>query len=170
MGVGLDMSPHYRKFLVDYLLINPDSPLGLPGKHQGFNTGVVLYRFDNMRKSKLYNSFLNPERVNELSKLYMYNMTLGDQDWFTNLGFSHPELFYILPCQFNAQTSIQYLRPPWESMFDKYHYCDEKKNMKIIHRNGCGPMPEQCGYTPEPDSEYWAGGKSHMTDMYMDML
>lgn len=168
MAVGLDLSPHYRKFLLKYLKKNPDSPLGLPGKQQGFNTGVVLYRFDNMRKSNLYNSYITPERVNELTKLYMYNMTLGDQDWFTNLGFSQPELFYLLPCQFNAQTSIQYLRPPWESVFDEYHYCDKKRNMKIIHRNGCGPMPEQCGYTPEPDSEYWAG-KSHITDMYMDI-
>ena len=168
MGVGLDLSPHYRKFLADYLIINPGSSLGLPGKQQGFNTGVVLYRLDNMRKSKLYNSYITPERVTKLTQLYLYNMTLGDQDWFTNLGFSHPDLFYILPCQFNAQTSIQYLQPPWESVFDQYHNCDQKKNVKIYHRNGCGPMPEQCGYTPPPDSEYWQG-KSHLTDMYMDI-
>lgn len=168
MGVGLDLSPHYRKFLVDYLVRHPDTPLGLPGKQQGFNTGVVLYRLDNMRKSKLYNSYITPEKVTELTRLYMYNMTLGDQDWFTNLGFSHPELFYILPCQLNTQLSIQYLQPPWESVFDKYHYCDVKKNQKIIHRNGCGPMPQQCGYTPPPDSEYWKG-KSYITDMYMDI-
>merc|ERR1719483_700444 len=117
MAVGLDLSPHYRKFLADYLIVHPDTPLGLPGKQQGFNTGVVLYRFDNMRKSKLYNSYFTPDKVTELTKLYMYNMTLGDQDWFTNLGFSHPELFSVLPCQYNAQTSIQYLQPPWESVF-----------------------------------------------------
>jgi hypothetical protein len=32
---------------------------------------------------------------------------LAEQDFFTNLGFTHPDLFQILPCHFNAQTSIQ---------------------------------------------------------------
>jgi hypothetical protein len=33
---------------------------------QGFNTGVVLYRLDRMRKSKLYNSYLNSAKIKEL--------------------------------------------------------------------------------------------------------
>jgi lipopolysaccharide biosynthesis glycosyltransferase len=33
---------------------------------QGFNTGVVLYRLDRMRKSKLYNSYLTSAKVKEL--------------------------------------------------------------------------------------------------------
>ena len=36
------------------------------------------------------------------------------QDWFTNLAWDQPQLFYILPCVYNAQTNIQLLRPPWE--------------------------------------------------------
>ena len=54
IGVGVDASPHYRKFLENYLRDHPSSPLGLPGSSQGLNTGVVLYRLDNMRKNKLY--------------------------------------------------------------------------------------------------------------------
>jgi hypothetical protein len=33
---------------------------------QGFNTGVVLYRLDRMRKNKLYNSYLNSAKIKEL--------------------------------------------------------------------------------------------------------
>jgi hypothetical protein len=33
---------------------------------KGFNTGVVLYRLDRMRKSELYNSYLTSAKVKEL--------------------------------------------------------------------------------------------------------
>ena len=42
----------------------------------------------------------------------------GAQDWFTNVQLSHPELVHVLPCQYNRQTSIQWLRPPYEV---RYH-------------------------------------------------
>ena len=38
------------------------------------------------------------------------------QDWFTNLAWDQPQLFYILPCVYKAQTNIQLLRPPWEEV------------------------------------------------------
>lgn len=134
MGVGLDMSPHYRKFLASYLSHHPESQLGSPGRLQGFNTGVVLYRLDNMRTSQTYQNYLRVEEVERLATTYKFNYTLGDQDWFTELGWEQPDLFYILPCHFNAQTSIQYLKPPWEETFDSYHYCDTKDKLKIVHR------------------------------------
>ena len=46
MGVGLDLSPHYKKFLAEYIEINPETEIGKPGPRQGFNTGVVLFRWD----------------------------------------------------------------------------------------------------------------------------
>ena len=48
MGVGLDLSPHYKKFLAEYIEINPDTELGKPGPKQGFNTGVVLFRLASL--------------------------------------------------------------------------------------------------------------------------
>ena len=36
-----------------------------------------------------------------------FQISLAEQDFFTNLGFIHPELFHILPCTFNKQESIQ---------------------------------------------------------------
>ena len=108
MAVGRDMSPHYRKFLSDYLLEQPDSELGLPGgARQGLNTGVVIFGLQRMRDSPAYQHFLQPGPAAELISRYRYNLSLGDQDWFTNLAWTRPELFAILPCQYNAQTSIQ---------------------------------------------------------------
>ena len=60
-----------------------------------------------MRSSSLYNKFLTSDRVRQLHSLYIFDYALGDQDWFSELGFSHPNLFHILSCQFNRQTSIQ---------------------------------------------------------------
>jgi len=170
IGVAPDLSPHYRKFLGEYLKDHPDSTLGLPGKKQGFNTGVMLFRLHEMRQSKLYNSYMNPKMVDVLSNKYKYKMSLGDQDWFTNMDFEYPDLFYVLPCRFNTQTSIQYLRPPWEDTFEQYHFCDKKSRVVVFHRNGCGPTPEHCGYTPGPDNEYWkTHSKNHITDANIDV-
>ena len=168
-GVGLDLSPHYRKFLTSYLADQPHSQLGSPGRLQGFNTGVVLYRLDNMRTSQTYHNYIQVEEVERLINSYKFNLTLGDQDWFTELGWDRPDLFHLLPCHFNAQTSIQYLRPPWEESFDSYHYCDTKDKLKIVHRNGCGPMPHACGYTPLQNSTYWKGKKSYLVDLNLNM-
>eukprot|EP00090_Calanus_glacialis_P016733 TRINITY_DN26183_c0_g1_i1.p1 TRINITY_DN26183_c0_g1~~TRINITY_DN26183_c0_g1_i1.p1 ORF type:complete len:433 (-),score=76.24 TRINITY_DN26183_c0_g1_i1:15-1313(-) len=153
MEVGLDLSPHYRTHLSDYYLTDLLSELGMPGRYQGLNTGVVLFHLQKMRESKVYNDNLTPGKVDALFKYYKMKMTVGDQDWFTLLSFEHPDLFTILPCQFNTQTSIQY----WSSnkeIFHSFHHCDVLKNIKIFHRNGCGPNPEHCGSPPAELSEY----------------
>ena len=169
MGVGVDKSPHYRKQLRRFLEDHPNSSLGLPGNKQGLNTGVVLYHLENMRNNKEYQKFMESNKVDELIGKYKYNMTLGDQDWFTNLAWEKPEFFYILPCHYNSQTSLQYLTPPWEEVFDDYHFCDNRTNLKIVHRNGCGPLPQLCGNTPDPNSPYWKGKKNFFVDLHMNI-
>ena len=50
---------------------------------QGFNTGIVLYHLQNMRKSQKYNNYVHPETGAEetisLAKHYQYSSHLGDQ-------------------------------------------------------------------------------------------
>lgn len=169
MGVGVETTPHYRKNLAKYLEDHYGSPLGLPGPQQGLNTGVVLFNFKSMRESGAYQEHLRPDRVDLLIRKYGYKMNLGDQDWFTNLAWDHPEKFFILPCHYNAQTNIQLLTPPWEDVFDSYHYCDVKTKLKIVHRNGCGPIPQMCGNTPDPKSEYWRNKKNFYVDMHVNI-
>jgi len=154
MSVGLDLAPHYRHVLGKYRDLNAGTKFGDPGRYQGFNTGVVLYRLDRMRQSDLYNSYLNSKSIVEMTKTFMYKISLAEQDFFTNLGFLHPSLFHVLPCQFNKQESIQYLAPPFEEIFESYHYCDEKKNIKVYHINGCGPTLELCKHQNMTGSRY----------------
>ena len=76
-----------------------------------------------MRSSKLYNEFVTGDRVRQLHNLYMFDYSLGDQDWFSELGFSHPDLFHLLPCQFNRQTSIQVEKAKVRMFFERIFNC-----------------------------------------------
>ena len=107
IGIGPDLTPHYREALSGYIPLHPNTTLGLPGPTQGYNSGVVLYRLEEMRRSEEYNKYTTPEGVDSLMTRYSYRMFLAEQDWLTNLGFSHPQMIYNLPCQFNRQTSIR---------------------------------------------------------------
>ena len=170
MGIGLDLSPNYYVQLTKYRKLNAGSKFGYAGRLQGFNTGVVLYNLAAMRQSALYNSYLTPRMITQLSNQFMYSFTLAEQDWFTNLGYIHPHLFYILPCKFNRQTSIQFLRPPWEEIFESFHSCDPKQDVAIFHSNGCGPTPQDCKfYSANSSTEYWRGRDKYMQDIHVDM-
>ena len=171
IGIGLDLSPNYYHQLESYRKHHPDSKFGLAGKTQGFNTGVVLYNLKAMRQSTLYNSYLLPSMVNKVVKQFMYKFTLAEQDWFTNLGYIHPHMFFILPCKFNRQTSIQFLKPPWEEIFESFHSCKPKALVSIYHTNGCGPTPQSCHFDPNQSqgSLYWAGRNIYMEDIHIDV-
>ena len=110
IGIGPDLTPHYRHETREYRARHPDTRVGGPGPGaQGYNSGVVLYRLDRMRASAVYNKYIAPAGVDRLMTSFMYRMFLAEQDWLTNLGWTHPELFYNLPCEFNRQTSIRNL-------------------------------------------------------------
>merc|ERR1719499_1411073 len=123
-----------------------------------------------MRRSSLYNSYLTPDMVTLLEKKYFYGYTLAEQDWFTSLYYSHPDLFYVLPCKFNRQTSIQFLKPPVEDLFEQFHSCEPKSEVVIFHQNGCGPLPSNCNMDLRPDSyngTYWRNHSFHSADVHL---
>ena len=62
---------------------------------QGFNTGVVLFDLERMRRSAEYNQYLEAEEVARVMNKYGYHVSLGDQDWFTNIGFEVSRLMPI---------------------------------------------------------------------------
>merc|ERR1719291_765651 len=73
--------------------------------------------------------------MKNLSMEFKMTFLTGDQDWWAMLSWKKPELFYILPCRFNKQMSLQYLRKPWEEIFDSYHNCSSTKAQTMIfHR------------------------------------
>ena len=46
-----------------------------------------MFDLEKMRQSAEYNSFLEPDEVKRVISKYGYHISLGDQDWFTNIGF-----------------------------------------------------------------------------------
>jgi len=145
IGMSLDLSPFYLESLDDYINIHNGTELGSPGRFQGFNSGVVLFHLERMRGSSLYKDQLKPKKMVELVKSFDgFTISTGDQDWFNLVSFTHPGLFYTLPCVYNMQTSVQYLYHPMEDRFVKYHFCADKSQTKIFHYNGCGPRPDGC--------------------------
>ena len=96
----------------------------------------------------MYNQYVdNVEGIlDKLAEKYLYRSHLGDQCFFTLLGFEFPEWFKILPCGFNYQldTSLA-VQLAYRSIFDKYHNCrdiDTSDDIKIYHGNGGTDIPD----------------------------
>merc|ERR1719244_2125688 len=97
--------------------------MGSPGFFQGFNTGVALYNLAAMRASQEWGNQADPNKITSLAEKYMITGTVGDQDWLTVLGWEKPELFHLLPCQFNVQLDQNYNNTKWADVWDIYHSC-----------------------------------------------
>lgn len=138
IGVANDLTPHYFNLAKSYRKLNPETNIGSPGRSQGFNTGVILYHLGKMRKSPIYAKEAKVNRITELAKKYMIVGAVGDQDWLTVLGWERPELFYLLPCEYNVQVHEGYNTEEWSELWPLYRNCSkpEDKDTKIIHRNG----------------------------------
>ncbi|TRY61033.1 hypothetical protein TCAL_01446 [Tigriopus californicus] len=143
MGVGLDLSPHYRHVLRYYREQNPGTHIGEPGRFQGLNTGVVLFDFEKMRTNVDFNRMvMNHEGVvDRLSEKYIFKSHLGDQCLFTLLALERPEWFHVLPCEFNYQLDTSMMRYPFLHIFQSYHNCTASP--KIYHGNGGFEIPEE---------------------------
>ena len=97
IGVAADQTPHYFDKSKSYRANHPSSPVGSPGKMQGFNTGVTLFDLRKMRSSTLYQVFTvtltnvtdlrhfsvqeatNVSAMISLEKKYQISGTVGDQ-------------------------------------------------------------------------------------------
>ena len=101
---------------------------------KGVNTGVALYCLSCMRRSQVYNRQLEEDQLKSLSKKYDFEISLAEQDWFTQLGWELKELFYSLPCKFNVQTDTEYEVEEFEHLWKLFRECGEKT--AILHLNG----------------------------------
>ncbi|KFM78777.1 Xyloside xylosyltransferase 1, partial [Stegodyphus mimosarum] len=140
IGIAPDLQPQYRVDFAKFRTKNPGTSVGShrPGK-QGFNTGVVLFDLDRMRKSQLYNALLNDTLLENLCKKYEFEGYLGHQDFFTLTGMEFPELYYKLDCSWNRQLDVGWRNEVDTAIFDLYHQCKGKIN--ILHANGDAVLP-----------------------------
>lgn len=165
-GLGPELTPVYRHVLYKYRAANPSTNFGNPfylhllpqragvrhaadtddtyrlGKHgyPGLNSGVVMLNFDTIRRSKHYEETLKPENVRNLVKKYSFKGHLGDQDFYTLLGYEFPALIYYLDCIWNRQLCTWWKEHGYGEVFDAYFHCEGR--VKIYHGNCNTRVPE----------------------------
>ena len=142
MGIAFEQQPVYLHLLNEYrqqvgeITRNGGPPPdGLPG----FNSGVLLLDLAKMRQSKLYNSLLNPQQIDLLTKKYHFKGHLGDQDFYSLISFDYEELFYVLPCQWNRQLCQWWRYHGYSHVFDDYYQCNS--SIKLYHGNCNSVIP-----------------------------
>ncbi|XP_073813298.1 xyloside xylosyltransferase [Musca autumnalis] len=108
--------------------------------YPGLNSGVVLLHLERIRKSPLYHRQLQDSQVRKLTTKYMFKGHLGDQDFFTLLGYEFPNLIYRLDCVWNRQLCTWWKDHGYSDVFDKYFTC--KGRIKMYHGNCNARVPE----------------------------
>ena len=95
---------------------------------------------ERMRRSRLYNSYLERDQLLALITKYEWKGCIGYQDFFTLLGVEHPQLFRVLDCTWNRQLDVlQKLDVYYEREFEHFHRCDG--SIKVWHTNGASTLP-----------------------------
>ncbi|XP_022223876.2 xyloside xylosyltransferase 1-like [Drosophila obscura] len=158
-GLAPELTPVYRHILYRYRVRFPKSGFGNPyypinhemgnqhnrNNHErhgypGLNSGVVLLLLDRIRSSKSYLEKLTNSEVQTLVAKYSFKGHLGDQDFFTLLGYEYPNLIYRLDCVWNRQLCTWWKDHGYSDIFDAYFRCDG--NIKMYHGNCNTRIPE----------------------------
>ncbi|KAK5646438.1 hypothetical protein RI129_004902 [Pyrocoelia pectoralis] len=144
-GLAPELTPVYRHVLHKYRLSTNTtfgsyynstsiiSHLPHPNGFQGYNSGVVLLNLRRIRESKVYSKVLSKSVVDYLVQKYMFKGHLGDQDFYTLLGYEYPNLIQTLECGFNRQLCTWWKYHGYSDVFDKYFKC--KHPIIVLHGN-----------------------------------
>lgn len=152
-GLAPELTPVYRHILYRYRAQNPGTILGSPyyphagvresGRTHGYpglNSGVVLLDFDRMRSSSFYAENLDAEQVQRLVQKYHFRGHLGDQDFYTLLGYEFPSLVMRLDCAWNRQLCLWWKDHGYSDVFDTYFHCEGR--IRVYHGNCNTRIPE----------------------------
>ncbi|SPP73209.1 blast:Xyloside xylosyltransferase 1 [Drosophila guanche] len=158
-GLAPELTPVYRHILYRYRVRYPKTSFGNPyypmnhemgNQHNhnheqrhgypGLNSGVVLLLLNRIRNSKSYLEKLTNSEVQTLVAKYSFKGHLGDQDFFTLLGYEYPNLIYRLDCVWNRQLCTWWKDHGYSDIFDAYFRCEG--NIKMYHGNCNTRIPE----------------------------
>ncbi|KAK3909927.1 Xyloside xylosyltransferase 1 [Frankliniella fusca] len=137
-----ELSPVYRHVLYLYRSKNPSSKIGDPiisGGYPGLNSGVILFALDRLRNSPTFPHLVHANNVTSLAKKYSFKGHLGDQDFYTLLGFEHPELVSVIPCNWNRQLCTWWSDHGYRDVMPQYAHCEGK--VHVWHGNCNTPIP-----------------------------
>lgn len=150
-GLAHELTPVYKHVLYSYRSHRNTSfgeyvhsqPVATSGNHPcgfpGYNSGVMLFNFSAIRKSLMYVDILSKDNVDRLVQKYKFKGHLGDQDFYTILGYEYPELFRTLPCNFNRQLCVWWRDHGYSDVFANYSKCEGE--VIIYHGNCNTPIP-----------------------------
>jgi xylosyl alpha-1,3-xylosyltransferase len=158
-GLAPELTPVYRHILYQYRAKNPHTLFGSPyylgpsktkntiskkhsNKHgyPGLNSGIVMLNLEKIRSSRLYEENLKQNNVKNLVEKYSFKGHLGDQDFYTLLGYEFPGLIYRLDCIWNRQLCTWWKEHGYSNIFDTYFHCEGK--IRIYHGNCNTRIPE----------------------------
>uniref|UniRef100_A0A182P3M5 Xyloside xylosyltransferase 1 n=1 Tax=Anopheles epiroticus TaxID=199890 RepID=A0A182P3M5_9DIPT len=108
--------------------------------YPGLNSGVVMLHLDRIRRSRLYEEIIKESTVRNMAEKYSFQGHLGDQDFFTLMGFEFPGLIYRLDCVWNRQLCTWWREHGYSDIFDSYFHCEG--TVKIYHGNCNTRAPE----------------------------
>lgn len=162
-GLAPELTPVYRHILYRYRIRfpksnfgNPYHPMQLGSKnfnnnlvsnrvqnghgYPGLNSGVVLMFLNRIRDSRIYFEMLSEYEVHRLVVKYSFKGHLGDQDFFTLLGYEYPNVIYRLDCIWNRQLCTWWKDHGYSNIFDAYFRCEGV--IKMYHGNCNTRIPE----------------------------
>uniref|UniRef100_A0A2M4BPI3 Putative xyloside xylosyltransferase 1 n=1 Tax=Anopheles marajoara TaxID=58244 RepID=A0A2M4BPI3_9DIPT len=164
-GLAPELTPVYRHVLSRYRMNNPHTLFGSPyyldkatsseaasvvsppsGEkarrhgYPGLNSGVVMLHLDRIRRSRLYEEIIKESTVRNMAEKYSFQGHLGDQDFYTLMGFEFPGLIYRLDCVWNRQLCTWWREHGYSDIFDSYFHCEG--TVKIYHGNCNTRAPE----------------------------
>lgn len=142
MGLAPELSPVYRHILYLYRNKHKTTLLGEPKGRgfPGFNSGIVMMKLDRLRQSELFRTLMtNSTVLDNLASKYSFKGHLGDQDFYTLIGMEFPELFYLLPCNWNRQLCQWWKSKGYDDVFDQFYEC--KGIISLYHGNCNSQIP-----------------------------
>ncbi|CAH0556634.1 unnamed protein product [Brassicogethes aeneus] len=104
-----------------------------PKGFQGYNSGVLLLNLKKIRNSKEYNEILSKQSVDGMAEKYKFRGHLGDQDFFTLMGYEHPDLIQTIHCGFNRQLCTFWRDHGYQKVFKDYARCNH--STVVLHGN-----------------------------------
>lgn len=104
-----------------------------PRGFQGYNSGVVLINFELLRESGEFRLLITKENVRNITEKYKFRGHLGDQDFYTLMGFEYPHLVQTINCGFNRQLCTWWRDHGYQNIFDYYFKCDHP--IVVLHGN-----------------------------------
>ncbi|XP_030761365.1 xyloside xylosyltransferase 1-like [Sitophilus oryzae] len=143
-GLAPELTPVYRHILHmyklkhnttfgDYYCDNSITEGIHPHGFQGYNSGVVLIDFEKQRESKQYLQMISRESIKNMTEKYRFRGHLGDQDFYTLLGYEHPDLIQTLNCGFNRQLCTWWKDHGYSDIFKHYFQCNH--SIVVLHGN-----------------------------------